>query len=103
MDYEGNKYGRWTALCFSHWVQFASGSRRPMWNCECECGTKKSVSIRAIATGKSVSCGCYHREVVKTPKKTLEAYLAEKSVRPPEGCWTWIGTLQPNGYGRMGF
>lgn len=35
------------------------------WQCECECGNVSSPSINALTSGNTISCGCYHRELVQ--------------------------------------
>lgn len=35
------------------------------WICVCECGNVCSVSSQSLTAGRTVSCGCYHRDVVK--------------------------------------
>lgn len=56
-DLTGNKYGRWTVI--------KRGERRKHWLCQCECGTEREVDTTALKTGKSLSCGCYQRELVR--------------------------------------
>lgn len=58
-DLTGKKYGRLEVL-----LRAASGSKRPMWLCRCECGTEKAIRADHLVAGKVVSCGCYVREVV---------------------------------------
>lgn len=33
------------------------------WQCQCECGNKVIVRRDALIDGKTISCGCYHREI----------------------------------------
>ena len=32
------------------------------WHCRCDCGNEKDVQTFDLLYGKTVSCGCYHRE-----------------------------------------
>lgn len=48
-----------------------SGKHKSCWICNCDCGTKGKIVIGAILTsGKTVSCGCYHKEVASETAKT---------------------------------
>lgn len=48
----GKNFGRWTAL------KRVAGSVPIHYQCECECGTKKSVPYGSLRDGSSQSCGC---------------------------------------------
>ena len=37
---------------------------RPRWRCRCDCGLNRVVAGDLLRTGKTKSCGCWHREVV---------------------------------------
>lgn len=56
----GDVYGRWTVVGAG-----APGTRttRRKVLCHCECGTERLVTTNSLTSGKSVSCGCYKREV----------------------------------------
>lgn len=61
-DHSGKVFGRWKVVDFSH-----VGTRKEaFWNCVCECGTKRAVKAGSLTSGKSLSCGCYHKERVTT-------------------------------------
>lgn len=62
IDIAGCKFGRLTAL-----VRHPSPR---MWECVCECGTRKLVRQDHLRGGKVVSCGCYIREVMRDHGKT---------------------------------
>jgi hypothetical protein len=34
-----------------------------LWECECECGTKKDISSATLNSGESTSCGCYWKSL----------------------------------------
>ena len=38
------------------------------WHCKCECGNECDVEAYALSAGKTVSCGCYKREVTSCRK-----------------------------------
>lgn len=52
----GQKFGKLTALAPIRHVRTKNGSR--MWACKCDCGITKSVSVQALVTGHTKSCGC---------------------------------------------
>jgi hypothetical protein len=54
----GQKYNRWTAVCYSH--NAATGNI--FWQFICECGISKSVSAHRVISGHSKSCGCLRKE-----------------------------------------
>lgn len=41
-----------------------------MWLCQCKCGTKRPVVGENLRAGRSVSCGCYNREVSRAVNTT---------------------------------
>lgn len=56
-DLEGKRFGRWSVqkdMCYKN------GQR--MWDCICDCGTRRYVNEHNLISGKSVSCGCISRE-----------------------------------------
>jgi hypothetical protein len=40
------------------------------WRCRCDCGIEKIIAGRELRLGKTVSCGCYHREERRKAKTT---------------------------------
>ena len=36
------------------------------WWCQCDCGNKVLIYASALKSGLTQSCGCYHRDIVKT-------------------------------------
>lgn len=57
---EGKVFGRWTVIEFSH----KDSQSRRVWLCECECGSIKAVLEYNLKSGRSTSCGCYHKETI---------------------------------------
>lgn len=56
----GNKYGRWTVL-----ERAENINRRTAWLCQCECGNKKIVKYSDLYNGRTKSCGCLRKDLVK--------------------------------------
>lgn len=59
----GTRFGRWTVIQFDRWAPRPKYGQNPLYLCRCDCGTERSVMRRSLMTGRSQSCGCYHREV----------------------------------------
>ena len=57
-DITGQKFGRLTAISFSH----KNKSRKTYWVFECECGTIKTLRTDSVKSGQIQSCGCLKRE-----------------------------------------
>lgn len=73
----GNRYGRWLVIGFSH----ITDTKRTLWLCQCDCGTKRIVEGENLKNGNTKSCGC-SRELRKTygMEKTAE-YQAWKGLK----------------------
>lgn len=54
----GDKFNRWTVIGEPIII-----NTRRKYLCKCDCGTERYVDSSKLKTGKSVSCGCYAREV----------------------------------------
>lgn len=61
IDLTGQRFGRWTVI---------APHKPPLWECECDCGTKRLVQAPSLKIGSSKSCGCYKDERVKTHGKS---------------------------------
>jgi hypothetical protein len=55
----GRKFGRWRVLALEPDIK--SGHRR--WLCQCDCGTVRQVASGSLLQKRSISCGCYQREI----------------------------------------
>ncbi len=62
IDLTGKRFGRLTVIKRDEDYIQASGRRRIMWLCNCDCGAVKSVMGDNLRSGKSTSCGCLTRE-----------------------------------------
>jgi hypothetical protein len=61
LDLVGQKFGRLTVLevCGrNHNVR--------VWKCQCDCGKQHEVEQNHLSSGRTTSCGCYHKEKVTT-------------------------------------
>ena len=61
----GEKFGRWTVT--------ARDTSKPgtiYWIAKCDCGVERTVLRHDLEYGKSVSCGCYNRELLEVAATT---------------------------------
>lgn len=68
-DLTGRVFGRLTVIA-------RNTSRRwekPVWICQCDCGTLISVRAQSLRDGKSASCGCLRSELSKKRFERLRA------------------------------
>jgi len=59
-DLTGNKYGRLTVLGFAETI-----NEHTRFHCICDCGNKTITSRQGLLRGTTVSCGCYHSDIMK--------------------------------------
>lgn len=62
-DITGQKFGRLTAVRFSHWKRYSPRNRRAYWEFVCECGNQKIADSTQVKFGSIHSCGCLQAEV----------------------------------------
>ena len=56
------KFGRLTALSY---CESKSRPGKVYWNCICQCGKEKAIRSDGLLSGKTLSCGCLQKEIVK--------------------------------------
>lgn len=57
----GDRFGRLVVAKF-----LRTGKRyTKIWLCNCDCGKSKEIPYGALTSGATVSCGCYHKDVLK--------------------------------------
>ena len=64
VDLTNHRFGRLVVLCYAHSIQ-NKGRMRHHWFARCDCGKHKTVLGESLTGGKSLSCGCLHKEIVK--------------------------------------
>lgn len=74
----GKTFNYWTVESFDYQTRSVT-----KYICKCKCGTEKSMNIQNVKHGKSMSCGCYHKE--------NQARLMEENIKKEVG----------NKYGRL--
>lgn len=72
VDYTGTKFGKWTVIGPAPNHITKGGYPVSMWDCVCDCGTRRAVRGNDLRLGKSISCGCSLAEnpVAKTHGET---------------------------------
>lgn len=62
IDLTGKQFGRLTVIERAEDQVSPSGRHRAMWLCKCECGNTKVINGENLKGGKTLSCGCLHRQ-----------------------------------------
>lgn len=57
-DITGQTFGRWTVIERAESIHHIS-----RWLCRCSCGTQRIVWANILHNGRSISCGCFQREL----------------------------------------
>jgi len=82
-DLEGLAFGRWSVISLHE--RTGSGVK---WLCRCECGVERAVKSASLLSGRSTSCGCFHKDVVAKKNPTLppmpNVVSLSSSGKPPE-------------------
>ena len=74
----GTRYGRWMVIRDSGIKSLNNGS---IYECQCDCGTIKSVLAKTLKNGTSTSCGCRKNEVAKVAHLTHQHQKGGKKSR----------------------
>lgn len=61
LDLTGQRFERLTVIGFSHKTKTAV-----YWKCICDCGKEVIASRQSLRCGDKKSCGCYHRDFMKS-------------------------------------
>lgn len=60
-----------------------------VWMCVCACGNSKAVMGNTLSAKRTVSCGCYSRQVVKETH-TTHGDTSDYKITPEYRCWAHI-------------
>lgn len=77
----------------------SSKTRKPMWLCQCICGTKKVIRLASLKRGSVTSCGCMRknkakaREVIEIRDRTLVRRITELAKQSGTTSTTWVEEL----------
>lgn len=58
-DLRGQRFGKLTVI-----EEAGRANGGVVWRCKCDCGNEVSIRANALRMGRSVSCGCYNKEVI---------------------------------------
>lgn len=64
-DLTGQRFGRLLVASYA-----GKHRKRHKWNCVCDCGNLSCIDRPQLTGGKSVSCGCYKKELLSRVAKT---------------------------------
>lgn len=59
VDLAGKTFGRWRVIG----LDTRKNSSCRYWMCVCACGTRRPVASQSLLQQRSISCGCYQREI----------------------------------------
>lgn len=69
-DLRGLRFGRLIIIkCLGITIDKKKNGSNLKWRCQCECGNKTDVFSNVLISGHTVSCGCYHHDIVITHGK----------------------------------
>ena len=88
-DIQGHHFGRLHVK--SRAPNSAEGRAR--WICSCDCGATTTVLGTHLRSGRTVSCGCYHREVARgavLPGACRTAAYKHGHTKDRRGSRTWV-------------
>ena len=67
IDLTGQKFDKWTVL-----EKAPSRNGHVYWLCQCKCGNIKEVKADSLRSGRSKSCGCLQKELLKERIKSTK-------------------------------
>lgn len=88
-DVTGKRFGKLVAVRPNGVRTYPSGKQLTLWECDCDCGNKTTVTLSALVTGNTKSCGCLHcghnatiAEATRTHgKSNTRLYVLWKQIR----------------------
>ncbi len=83
-DLSGQKFGRLTVICFSHYEKHSAAT----YKCLCDCGNEKIIRALSLQNGRTISCGCAGSDARKRQRTNGQLVTARKiwSGRYFDGC-----------------
>lgn len=101
IDMTGQRYGRLVALDWAH--RDASGHAH--WRFACDCGAETVAHGGNVRTGRTTSCGCFHRET-SAARLTVHGHRAAGRHGPTYRAWQQMNDACANpanpAYARIG-
>lgn len=71
----GSKFGRLTVLS-----RDSSIKGRGYWQCQCDCGEKKTILSDSLRSGKTRSCGCLAKEQLLINNTKRKSFATNKTI-----------------------
>jgi len=66
IDITGERFGRLTVLRFAGYYSAPNcWNRTGLWECQCDCGKEVIVRGTSLRMGRTKSCGCWNRDLVR--------------------------------------
>jgi hypothetical protein len=95
-DLTGQRFGRLIVLA----RDYDHPGRHAYWDCQCDCGRRKSITSDGLRSGFTRSCGCLKREVV-IARSTKHGLVTRKGRTPTYNSWhNMIGRATNPGHPR---
>lgn len=69
-SYIGKRFGRLLIVKRADDAVNPNGKRVIRYNCKCDCGNEKIIRKCHLASGKIISCGCFHKEQLGNMRRT---------------------------------
>ncbi len=88
----GKKFGRLTVIGFAE-----QRGQTKHWNAVCDCGANRCVAAGNLTTGKTQSCGCLHKEIMRARLRDLTGVrfgrLVVTGLAEMRGAWSWWNAI----------
>ncbi len=65
----GTRFGRLIIVEEAEPIILNSGWNRRRFKCLCDCGVEKVINMQSLRDGRTKSCGCYHKDIIKGKRK----------------------------------
>lgn len=66
----GQRFGRLIVITRALDHRQPSGRLRRYWQCRCDCGQSREINEHQLIYGRTLSCGCFHRERASEANRT---------------------------------
>ncbi len=86
LDLTGHRFSRLTVTSMARIAAFPSGKRYAVWNAECKCGKRITVSSRSLRQQHTRSCGCLSSDVTRT-RSTKHGHTPRVARTRIYRCW----------------
>ena len=80
VDLSNQTIGKWYVCNRVQDKIYPNGRRTLQYLCKCECGTQRIVCAENLRNHKTLSCGCYQKQIAKLVNKKSNAFEIEDNV-----------------------